>query len=438
MAISTIGGGSAAATGELGGTVVAAGHITIAGGKIPVAGGVAPGDYLIEFRGNVTSTFVYGYVGTTPVKLTSSQIQTYVPNGSSNNSPALTNIITVPTSLDGFYLPANYFVGGVVIRKWTAATPATLTEYTWNSTGQSTGGRAMQLTRQGYNLAYGNSKYVACEYQSSGAFIRSTDGYSWSVTTYIGYPYAIAFGNGYFVNTYNGYSYAKIGTSTDGASITERSLPTNTYWYWVHYCSSLSTPKWIVTGSNGKACTATDPTGTWSAANIASLTGYDYSALQVRDGGGIAVAVNNGSATYYTSTDLSTWTQRTLPVSTGDPYLAYANGRFVLSGMAGGKIWVSLNGIDWIGYNAPVSAVGTAMGSYAVTAANGVFCLGSYQYSSTHYAFFSTDGINWTARDISGSYDYKVNGAGSYFIAMANNNANVATYITNAAANSLT
>lgn len=441
MAISTIGGATAAG-GEYGGEVVAARQINGSGGKVPVSGGLTAGSYVLEFRGSPTQTHVYTYSGITPKKITQSALYTYSPNGYSNGVPAEANLITIPTNCDGLYIPAGY-TGAVVLRKWTTATPATLTEYSWNSTGQSTGGRAMSFTRAPYHCTYDpvNNRHVATEYSSSSAILVSNDSaYTWSVQTYIGYAYGIAYGNGKYVLSYNGYQYAKVATSLNGSSFTERTLPTTAYWYWPHYCGSLSTPKWIVTGAGGKACTATDPEGTWTAANIYAATGYDYSGMKIKDGNGIAIATYENSATYYTSTDLVTWTQRSWPSGTtiGDPYIAFQNGRFVVSGHNSGQILTSTDGINWTSNPAPTTSVNNVSGNgYPLVAGNGYFLLGGVGTNSQYFYWFSTDGINWGERVLNSSYGWYVHIGGTQAVAMPLNNGGISTYRTTASADTL-
>jgi hypothetical protein len=432
MAISTI-GGSSAATGELGGTVVGAGFIPSTGGKIPISGGLPAGDYVIEFRGTpVYIQSLYTYSGITPRKI-ATNVYTY---NSNDGGPKVGTVLTVPAACDGLYFPASSFVGGVTIRKWTTATPATLTEYNWNATGQATN-KSMSFTKAGYHCAYGNGKHVATEYSSSSGILVSSDAYSWSVQAYIGYAYAIAFGNGKFVMTYNGYQYAKVATSTNGSGWTERTIPTTTYWNWVHYCSSLSTPKWIVTGSTGKACTATDPDGTWTAANIATLP--DYQVFIVKDGGGVAVAVQAGSQTYYTSTDLVTWTSRSLPAAlSGDPYLTHHNGIFVLSGVGDGKIYTSTNGINWSGNTAPTTSINNVSSNgYPVVSGNGYFMLGPVPTNGQSYYWFSADGINWAERMLNSSYGWFTHIGDTWAVALPYSQSSISTYRTTASADTL-
>jgi hypothetical protein len=433
MAISTIGGSTAGTNSEYGGVVLAAGQIGGSGGKVPVPGGLPAGNYIIEFRGSPTQTNIYIYTGITPKKI-ATNVYTYAPNGYSNGVPAEANLITVPTNCDGIFIPSGY-TGAVVLRKWTPATPATLTEYNWNATGQATAGRGMVFTKAGYHCAYGNSKHLATEYSSSSAVIVSTDAYSWSVQAYIGYAYAIAYGNGKFVLTYNGYQYAKVATSTTGSSWTERTIPTTTYWNWIHYCSSLSTPKWIVTGQDGKACTATDPDLTWSAANLPATTGT----WMVRDGGGVAVAIAPSSQTYYTSTDLVTWTSRSLPAAlSGDPYLTYHNGIFVISGVTDNKIYTSTNGINWSGNTAPTTSINNVSANgYPLVSGNGYFMLGPVATNGQAYYWFSTDGINWGERMLNSSYTWFTHIGDTWAVAMPYGQGSISTYRTTASADTL-
>jgi hypothetical protein len=396
MAISTI-GGAPAVTGDLGGTVVAAFQIpTGSNSKFPVAGGLAPGNYVIEFRGNnVNNATLYGYLGTTP-RLIATNITTAI--ASSGNTGSNNYVFTTTQAFDGLYITS--FVGAVIVRRWTAATPSTLTINNWANFGSGFGNISMVSN---YSVASLGTTIIAVQY-SSGPFMQvSTDaGQNFNNTAssvnFIGH---IGAGNGLFVAAPYGSAGSSVTTSPNGATWTTRALTVSQLWQGnPHWAGSLTTPRWIVTGPNGSANISTDGV-TWTAATI--VAGTNSNPFFIGSGGGLAIALRQGESTYYTSTDLSTWTARTFPVTlpnTGSatfPYIIYAGGRFVVSNTSTTAFYTSTDGINWTTNATPATGTGTS----PILFTNGVYSYGMVNNVpvSSSSTFVSPDLVNWFPRN---------------------------------------
>jgi hypothetical protein len=421
MAINVIGGSGSGSSGDLGSTIVAAFQVPVAGaGRLPVSGGLAAGNYVIEWRGQATnSAAIYGYVGTTPALLASSLI-TY-SNGGSVGSVGLNNyVFTTTQAFDGLYITG--FSGAVIVRRWTAAVPATLTINNWANFGGAFG----NITIIGpYGVAALGSTVIAVQY-SSGPFMQvSTDaGSTWSNTAAsVSFLGNIGAGNGLFVAAPWGSASNSVTTSPNGTTWTSRTLTASRLWQGnPHWAGSLSTPRWIVTGPDGSANISTDGV-TWTAATI--VAGTNSNPYFIGSGGGLAIALRSGDSTYYTSTDLSTWTARTFPTTVGSvPYITYGNGRFVVSNLSTTVYYTSVDGINWVSNTTP--ATGTA--AVPITLTNGVFCYGMVNNVpvSSSSTFMSTNLVNWFQRNWTSNTTWAgfIAGSTSHFHFMPNNGGN--------------
>jgi hypothetical protein len=419
MAINVIGGSGSGSSGDLGSTIVAAFQVPVAGaGRLPVSGGLAAGNYVIEFRGqSTTAAVIYGYVGTTPALLASG-VTTYANGGSVGSIGLNTYVLTTTQAFDGLYITG--FSGAVIVRRWTAAVPATLTINNWANFGGAFG----NITIIGpYGVAALGSTVVAVQY-SSGPFMQvSTDaGSTWNNTAAsVSYLGNIGAGNGLFVAAPWGSASNSVTTSTNGTTWTSRTMTINQIWNGnPHWAGSLSTPRWIVPGVNGSANISTDGV-TWTNAPISTGTGNFF----VGSGGGVAIALRDGSATYFTSTDLTTWTSRTFPVTvSGTPYITYGSGRFIVSNLSTTVYYTSVDGINWVSNTTP--ATGTA--AVPITLTNGVFCYGMVNNVpvSSSSTFMSTNLVNWFQRNWTSNTTWAgfIAGSTSHFHFMPNNGGN--------------
>jgi hypothetical protein len=396
MAINVIGAGSSGGGSDLGSTIVAAFQVpTGSNSKFPVAGGLAAGNYVIEFRGNnVNNATLYGYLGTTP-RLIATNITTAI--SSSGNTGSNNYVFTTTQAFDGLYITS--FVGAIIVRRWTAATPSTLTINQWANFGASYPTSSMVSH---YSVASLGTTILTPNYSSGTTVFVSTDaGANWqNQAMSIGFIGHVGSGNGLFVAAPYGSANSAVTTSANGLTWTTRTLTVSQLWQGnPHWAGSLSTPRWIVTGPNGSANISTDAV-TWSAATI--VAGTNSNPFFTGSGGGLAIALRQGDATYYTSTDLSSWTARTFPVTlpnTGSgtfPYIIYANGRFVVSNISTSVYYTSVDGINWVSNALP--ATGTSAQPILFT--NGVYQYGMVNNVpvSSSSTYLSTDLVNWYQR----------------------------------------
>ena len=158
-------------------------------------------------------------------------------------------------------------------------------------------------------------------------------------------------GNWEYLKAYPGTSYVMAfqssisttaGKSTDnGQSWTTVTLsnPAGTTWLDVAYKSD----KWIAISSGSATDTSisTNSGSTWIAGTTLSgeHTGIAY-------GNGIFVAISSGNS-FSTTTDGTTWSTRTVPVTSNWSDIKYANGRFVAVGTSDAAIMYSFDGITW-------------------------------------------------------------------------------------------
>tara|TARA_B100002019_G_scaffold25830_2_gene19685 strand:+ start:2893 stop:7671 length:4779 start_codon:yes stop_codon:yes gene_type:complete len=102
--------------------------------------------------------------------------------------------------------------------------------------------------------------------------------------------------------------------------------------------------QWIAisSGSATETTISTNQGGSWSAGT--TISGQNK---LIEYGNGIFVILPESGNTALTSTDGTTWTTRTLPVTSNWQDMKYANGRFVAVGNSDSKIIFSLDGITW-------------------------------------------------------------------------------------------
>lgn len=135
---------------------------------------------------------------------------------------------------------------------------------------------------------------------------------------------------------------------------------------------------------------------------------------------GLWIAVANTTATYMTSPDGITWTNRTLPTS-GEWHTITSNGTVVTVLAAGGSTsnsaasYYSYDGINWTGAT-------TQVGSWlngAVVYNGALTCAVSGGNGTDVRVMTSTNGINWTARTmpVGGGQWSAISWTGTHFVA---------------------
>ena len=241
----------------------------------------------------------------------------------------------------------------------------------------------------------------------SGSAVGATDGRSANTGALIGHD-KISYGNGLFVTNSSWGAY-NAAYSTDGTSWTASSLPVN-QGYPVNFYGN----GYFVLAASGATNVLYSANGTsWSQVSI----GNTFNRTDGAYGNGKYVIVGTGQ-TYNYSSNLTTWTSGTLPL-TGDWRIAYGNGTFVALGYGTRQIIYSYDGIYW---NLANTKVDYALNWTGLKYANGRFIASSYSGTGSAY---SLDGINWYSAVGTGgenlnqiSYGngvYFVNSYGSYY-----------------------
>lgn len=154
---------------------------------------------------------------------------------------------------------------------------------------------------------------------------------------------------------------------------------------------------------------------TWTANNMPATGNY-----AIAFGAGLFVAVNSGSATYYTSPDGISWTTRTLPVSASWSDIKFANGYFLVLPNVSGSVYYSTDGISWTaGASLPARA-----GSWlALGFGNGVW-VAVGDNSATICATSSDNGATWTSQTYPTGLTYRAVAYGAgLFVAVGTSDA---------------
>jgi len=278
-------------------------------------------------------------------------------------------------------------------------------------------------------IAYGNGKFVACNYSKGGdntKIATSTDGVTWTAADVsnifdIFDIRAIAYGNGKFVTggcSYNESTYistTKIATSTDGTTWTAIDV-SGIFGGGSIRAIAYGNGKFVAGGWNGKMATSTDGV-TWTAVDVSSIFGTSGYIGKIAYGNGKFVACGNShnestaisTIKIATSTDGTTWTAVTQSVFVGSGYghyisaIAYGNGKFVACAYDdlsdNTKIATSMDGVIWTAVTQS-SALGSDDYISAIAYGNGKFVACGWNGKMAT----STDGVTWTAVDVSGIF----------------------------------
>jgi hypothetical protein len=228
----------------------------------------------------------------------------------------------------------------------------------------------------------------------------SSNGTSWSAGgalpggfTGVG---AVGYGDGTWIAIESATSNDRTAISTDGGQTWTAggALPVSEYWVDVHYGNG----RWIAINSSTSSAYSIDDGVSWTA-----MTGLPSSSWrQVTYGKGIWVAI--GSNAVVSSTNGTTWTTRTLPVTaTNWNSVTYGNNMFiaVAEDTAGTNVYAySINGTTWSAGKLPATVYWNA-----VAYGQGLFLATSG--SSSAVAATSEDGINWTSRTMPAAIGYR-------------------------------
>jgi hypothetical protein len=236
-------------------------------------------------------------------------------------------------------------------------------------------------------VEFGTIFVAAMRHTTSAA--SSTDGVTWTARSVNAIEWNnIKFGNSIYVliGRANSSSATNIyNTSADGLTWTSRTLPVSGYWNNLVFGNGM----FVLAGSTG-LYTSTNGT-TWTQRSALNFS-------RVAAGGGYFVAFSG--STCYTSTNGTSWTQReTLTGSVGS--CVWGNGVFI--GQINSDIISSIDGVTWGRYiNALPIVPNVSFGSFYF--GNGVFvAVGFISGSTTNAIAISRNGIAWTQHTLSQS-----------------------------------
>ena len=211
-----------------------------------------------------------------------------------------------------------------------------ITEPAFSSAQKTAPHNMTAITASGSNFIAATTDVISYSTNKGDSWTTATGDItgSWdNVKAYRGTSYAMAFQSG--ISTTAGKS------SNNGQSWTNVTLsnPAGTTWIDVAYKSD----KWIAISSGSATDTSisTNNGSTWTAGTTLSgeHTGIAY-------GVGIFVAISPGNSVS-TTTDGTTWSTRTLPITSNWSDIKYADGRFVAVGTSDAAIIYSFDGITW-------------------------------------------------------------------------------------------
>ena len=298
-----------------------------------------------------------------------------VTTAAEGNSYVAGNTLTISGALVGGTTPANDITVTVV----------TIDDDTGAITSISTSGTAI------------SQQWVAVGNDTGNAY-TSPDGITWtaralpSTNAWQAVAYGAVNGIGYYVAI--AYQSNQVAYSTNGTSWTSASLGVGEEWDWIDiaYGNGVFVAVAESDSSTTRRARTTDGGASWSLGNIST----GAKAITYGQGRFVIVEGNFSNSAAY-SADGITWTLRTLPANLDSSEsdwrdIAYGNGRFVAIASNDAQVAYSIDrGVTWNAARLPEVAPWTKV-SYG----NGVF----FAVAAGSTAASSSDGINWTTRNI--------------------------------------
>ena len=299
----------------------------------------------------------------------------------STHTVKVTNVVETIQQLDEKYIPDS-FAKVDYVEDTVAEVENTLTDKINRKANSSdiTSGFATSVvatldTSNWKGVAYGDGKYIAV---GDRKFAYSTDGESWQYGTLPFYANGIAYGNGMFCAY--GYSSNAVCYSTDGINWSTADTNYNSNYFSIYYLND----RFVI--SAGYAILSSTDCVTWSKFELGescTLYGGAY---------GNGVYIMSGYGDTFISTNGTSWT-KTTTLSTTENYgsIFFIDGKFIAiahgttSYGASNKIAYSTNGTSWTYGTLPMS------GKWVEAS----YCNGAFMAAGYQCLVYSNDGVNW-------------------------------------------
>lgn len=256
------------------------------------------------------------------------------------------------------------------------------------------------------DAVYGNSKW----------FLIGPSGYR--VSTNLGATFSggnlprngnwyVAYGNGAIVAVTNQIVTNQVVVSTDdGATWTEYTSAEQNSWTGVSFDSANNAFVAVASNGTNRVMRSTDNGQTWTAYAAAGTDAYTCVTYGASDGLFAALsAVGDDNSKVMTSTDGTSWTERSVSESTDWREIGYGGGQFVaLSNSGTAEIAYTSEGISWESATSPVDTSWRG-----ITYGNGVWVGVGYDSTNGAVAISSPNASDWTdiSTNISGLIDVR-------------------------------
>jgi hypothetical protein len=379
-----------------------------------------------------------------PINITATTITTnYITVGNVNNLAVNTKVVLSGSSFGGLLNKTIYYVESIVddttitlkdvtnaqiavstasgsmvlhFAGWDHIIPGTAIEATLNSSTKyyieprvtfsepnfsSTSG-ALPSSSNWTSVASSSDLFVAIS--SGNTVAASSNGTSWASGSISSQSWtSVAYGDSKFIAVANDGSSAAY--SVNGLSWTTVSIPANNYTSVVY---GDYADVWVaVAQGQDKGARSTDGGATWSQVTLPD--GADWNSVTYGNGKFVAVAKSDSTVTQTAySTDGQSWSSGSFVG--GAESVVFGNGRFVaIEGTTSNTAFYSLDGINWTATTLPGAAT---LNWKVLSYGGGVFLA---MATGSGQAATSYDGITWTSRTVgSGPWASASYGAGKF------------------------
>ena len=274
--------------------------------------------------------------------------------------------------------------GGLSAKAWGFTSSVAKSIGTWTRVGLGANANNMRQI-----LGNSNGKAVIVQYTGSGSpyYFYSSNGTSWSSTNSGTVNTLAVCWDGTYFNclTYSGSSYSR---STDGSSWSSGSISNASNWSGIAYGLSTfvasSRSNIVAYGANINSI-STNVT-IWSGSSMDGRVLFNPVSNTF-----LVLNASVNTSTHYTSTNGSSFTSRTSPVTLATG--SVANGLFFVQGAGNtNTYYTSSDGVTWT----TRSTLPSTVAWYGFTYVNETYI--AFGQGTTAY---SSDGINWTTKSIS-------------------------------------